>query len=305
LVGLTTSDDAAVYKITEELAVIQTVDFFTPVVDNPCDYGAIAAANALSDIYAMGGEVAVALNICAFPAKLPITIINDILKGGSDKVKEAGGVLAGGHTICDNEPKYGLSVMGFVHPARIFTKAGARPGDILVLTKPLGTGIITTAAKADRADPLHAAKAVDCMKLLNKDASAIFQETGIHACTDITGFALLGHSYEMAEKSGVRLHFAFHTLPFLEGAVRYAGESLFPGGSFRNKDFYKDKITFSTGISDDMQMLLFTPETSGGLLAAISKDKMDVLENLLTAKGHFYRIVGEVTEGTGVEVTSG
>jgi len=220
LVGLEVSDDAAVYKITDEVAVIQTLDFFTPVVDDAYAYGAIAAANAMSDIYAMGGQVALALNICGFPPDLPLEIISEILRGGAEKVREAGGVLAGGHTIDDNEPKYGLAVMGLVHPRRILTKGGARPGDLLAITKPLGTGIITTAAKGDAADPAHVAGAIASMQKLNRQAVQWIQQAEVHACTDITGFGLLGHGYEMAEKSGVRLHFRIDRLSFLEGSIR-------------------------------------------------------------------------------------
>jgi len=303
LVGLEVSDDAAVYKINDEIAVIQTLDFFTPVVDDAYDYGAIAAANAMSDVYAMGGEVALALNICGFPPNLPPEIVSDILRGGAEKVREAGGVLAGGHTIDDNEPKYGLAVMGLIHPDRILTKAGARPGDALVLTKPLGVGIITTAAKGDAADPAHVAAAVTSMKKLNRQAVRLIQQVGVHACTDITGFALLGHGYEMAEKGGVRLRFYVNQLPFLDGAARYADEWLFPGGACRNQQCYERHVEFAPDIPDEMRQLLFTPETSGGLLVAVPPDKVETIEALFADSGHPCWIAGEVTAGQGIQVS--
>lgn len=303
LVGLEISDDAAVYKISDEVAVIQTLDFFTPVVDDPYDYGAIAAANAMSDVYAMGGEVALAMNICGFPPTLPPEIISEILRGGAEKVRQAGGVLAGGHTIDDNEPKYGLAVMGLIHPNRILTKAGAQPGDVLALTKPLGVGIITTAAKGGVADPAHVSAAVESMKKLNRRAAQLVQQVGVHASTDITGFALLGHGHEMAEKSGVRLHFYVNQIPFLDGATRYAGEWLFPGGTCRNQQFYERCIEFASDVQDETRQLLFTPETSGGLLVAVPPDKSEVMAALFANEGHPYWVIGKVTEGLGVQVT--
>lgn len=302
LVGLEISDDAAVYKINDEVAVIQTLDFFPPVVDAPYDYGAIAAANAMSDVYAMGGEVVLALNICGFPPDLPPDIVTEILRGGAEKVAEAGGVLAGGHTLDDKEPKYGLAVMGFVHPDRVLTKAGARPGDVLILTKPLGVGIITTALKGQVADPTHVAAAVESMKRLNRDAARLIQQVGVHACTDITGFALLGHGYEMAEKSGVRLRFYVNKLPFLDGAIQYAEGWLFPGGTCNNERAYEHAVRFEPGISEEMQQLLYTPETSGGLLIAVPSEKLKALTALFDGEGHPYWVVGEVVEGEGIEV---
>ena len=302
LVGLRVSDDAAVYKITDDVAVIQTLDFFTPVVDDPYDYGAIAAANAMSDVYAMGGEVALALNICCFPPKLPEEIIAEILRGGAEKVLEAGGALAGGHTVDDNEPKYGLAVMGLVHPGRILTKGGAQPGDILALTKPLGVGIITTAAKGDAADPAHLPAAVASMKRLNREAARLAQQAGVHACTDITGFALLGHSHEMADRSGTRLRFHFDRLAFLDGAIRYADEWLFPAGTRRNEGCFGRHVTFASDIPDEMRQLLFTPETSGGLLLAVSPGNADALAAAFAAAGEPLWIVGEVLQGEGIEV---
>ena len=302
LVGLEVSDDAAVYKINDEVAVIQTLDFFPPVVDDPYDYGAIAAANAMSDVYAMGGEVVLALNICGFPPDLPSEIVTEILRGGAEKVAEAGGIVAGGHTLDAKEPTYGLSVMGVVHPDRIATKSGAKPGDVLILTKPLGVGIITTALKGQVADPAHVEAAVESMKRLSRDAARLSQQVGVHACTDITGFALLGHGYEMAEKSGVRLRFYLRQLPFLEGAQQYADDWLFPGGTCNNERAYEHVVRFEPGISEEMQQLLYTPETSGGLLIAVPSGKLEELTALFDTEGQEHWTIGEVVEGEGIEV---
>ena len=304
LVGLEVSDDAAIYKISEDIAAIQTVDFFTPVVDDAYTYGAIAAANAMSDVYAMGGRVVLALNICGFPPDLPVEVISEILRGGAEKVREAGGVLAGGHTIDDKEPKYGLAVMGLVHPRRILTKGGARPGDLLALTKPLGTGIITTAAKGDAADPAHVAEAAASMQKLNRRAAELVQQAEIHACTDITGFGLLGHGYEMAEKSGMRLRFCADKLPFLEGSVGYAKEWLFPGGACRNQQCYEAHVEFEPAITPEMRQLLFTPETSGGLLVAFPPGSLQKLTTLFGGAGEMFRVIGEVEEGEGIHVVA-
>ncbi len=302
LVGLSVSDDAAVYKLSDEVAVIQTLDFFTPVVDDPYDYGAIAAANAMSDVYAMGGEVVLALNICGFPPDLPPEVITEILRGGAEKVAEAGGVLAGGHTVDDEEPKYGLSVMGLVHPDQVWTKGAAQPGDVLVLTKPLGVGLITTVLKAEAAAPEHIAGAVESMKKLNQEAAQLIRQVGVRAVTDVTGFALLGHGYEMAEKSGARLRFELDQIPFLDGAREYADMWLFPGGTCDNERAYEHAVTFAEGIEEEMQQLLYTPETSGGLLVAVPPRKVDRLLRLFKEVGHPCWVVGEVVAGAGVEV---
>jgi selenide,water dikinase len=303
LVGLETGDDAAVYQVSDKLAIIQTIDFFTPVVDDPYEFGAIAAANAMSDVYAMGGEVVLALNVAAFPPSMPAEIISEILRGGAEKVAEAGGVIAGGHTLDDDEPKYGLSVMGFVHPQEIATKVGARPGDVLFLTKPLGVGIITTAAKGGVAEPAHLRGAVEQMLMLNRKAAQLMQQVDFHAVTDITGFALIGHSYEVAELSDVTLRFHIDKLPFLAGANKYAADWLFPGGSSCNKDAYESQVSFASGTPDEIQMLLYTPETSGGLLICVPPDQADQLADLFLSEGQQYWIVGEAVEGPpGIEV---
>jgi selenide,water dikinase len=304
LVGLEVSDDAAVYRVGDEVAVIQTVDFFTPIVDDAYDFGAIAAANAMSDVYAMGGEVALALNICGFPPELPSEIVSEILRGGAEKIAEAGGVLAGGHTIDAKEPTYGLAVMGLIHPDHVWTKGGAQPGDALVLTKPLGVGVITTALKGGVADPAHVAEAVASMQRLNREAARLIGQVGANACTDVTGFALLGHACEMAQKGGARLHFYFDELPFVAGAVGYADDNLFPGGSCNNQRAYEACVDFAPSLSEEMHLLLFTPETSGGLLAAIPSEKLDALLALFADAEHPCWVVGEVLEGAGIEVVA-
>jgi selenide,water dikinase len=304
LVGLEVSDDAAVYKLNDEMAAIHTLDFFPPVVDDPYDYGAIAAANSMSDVYAMGGEVVLALNICGFPGGMSPEIIAEILRGGAEKVAEAGGVLAGGHTTEDREPKYGLAVMGLIHPDRVLSKAGARPGDILILTKPLGVGIITTALKGEVAESAHVEAAVESMKRLNRQAAQLIQSVGVHACTDVTGFGILGHAHEMAQKSGVRIRFQASQLPFLDGAAGYADDWLFPGGTHNNKRYYAQYVTWTERISEEMQLLLYTPETSGGLLVAVPPERVDELTARFAKADHPCWVVGEVVEGDGVEVAA-
>lgn len=301
LIGLSSPDDAAVYQVSEDLALIFTTDFFTPVVDDPYTYGAVAAANAMSDVYAMGGQVVLALSIAAFPPKLPAAVIGEILRGAAEKVAEAGGVIVGGHTIDDDEPKYGLAVMGTVHPDRVGKKGGARPGDILLLTKPLGVGMITTAAKGDAAAPAHLEGAIQAMMELNRRAAGLAQQVSFHAMTDITGFALLGHGYEMASQSGARLRFFFERLPFLPGAQDYAEQWLFPGGACNNQRTFEAHISFD-GLAEEMQMLLFTPETSGGLLIALPPAEAGRLETLCREAGQPVWRVGEAVVGTGIEV---
>jgi len=301
LVGLSSPDDAAVYRIDDDLALIFTTDFFTPVVDDPYTYGAVAAANAMSDVYAMGGQVVLALGIAAFPPNLPAEAVSEILRGAAEKVAEAGGVIAGGHTIDDDEPKFGLAVMGTVHPSRVGMKGGAQAGDQLLLTKPLGVGIITTAAKGDAADLAHVEAAIESMLQLNRKAAELAQQVGFHAMTDITGFALLGHGYEMAAPSKVRFRFHFDQLPFLAGSKAYAGLNLFPGGACNNQRAYEANVSFN-GLSEEMQLLLFTPETSGGLLIALPPAEADRLEALCQEAGQAVWRVGEVVEGEGIEV---
>jgi len=305
LVGLgAVWDDAAVYRLSDELALIATLDFFTPIVDDPYQYGAIAATNALSDVYAMGGQFALALNISCLSECLPPEIIAEILRGGADKVAEAGGVLVGGHSIDDKEPKYGLVALGFVHPDRVLTKAGAQPGDTLVLTKPLGVGIVTTASKADQTKPGHIEAAIASMLKLNRAAAELLQQGTTHACTDVTGFALLGHACEMAEQSGVQLRIHAGQIPFVPGAEEYADMWLFPAGTARNQDGFRDRVQFTSGVAEEIQHLLYTPETSGGLLAAIPPDRVDGLKAAFAQANEPLWVIGEVVTGAGIEVSA-
>jgi len=296
-------DDAAVYKLTDELALVATLDFFTPIVDDPYQFGAIAAANAFSDVYAMGGQVVLALNISCLSECLPPEIIAEILRGGADKVAEAGGVLVGGHSIDDKEPKYGLVALGFVHPDRVLTKAGAQPGDALVLTKPLGVGIVTTVLKAGQAKPAHVDASVASMLKLNRVAAELLQQGTTHACTDVTGFALLGHAWEMAEPSGVQLRICAGKIPFVPGAADYADMWLFPAGTANNQHAYRDHVGFDPDVPEEIQQLLYTPETSGGLLAAIPPEELDALKARFAAANEPLWVIGEVVTGTGIEVS--
>ena len=300
LVGLAVSDDAAVYRISDDLAIIQTVDFFTPVVDDPYTYGAIAAVNAMSDVYAMGGQVTLALNIACFPSNMPPDMISAILKGGADKVREAGGVVAGGHTVDDPEPKFGMAVMGTVDPRRMTTKGGALPGDMLLLTKPLGVGIITTAAKGDAAQPEHLEAAISSMLQSNRIGAELASHIEIHAMTDITGFALLGHASEMAEHSAVRLRVDSAHIPLLPGARDYAQRELFPGGTKRNSDYYGQAVRVSAGVPSDLVRLMYTPETSGGLLVAVAPAVLHDAQAFLTEHLQQAWVIGQVERGRGI-----
>ena len=302
LVGLGDPDDAAVWKLDEERALVVTTDFFTPVVDNPYDYGAIAAANALSDVYAMGAQPFLALNIAALPPDLPVEINAEILRGGAEKVRQAGVALAGGHTIQDKEPKYGLVVLGFVDPQKMITKKGARPGDRLVLSKPLGFGTITTALKRDLVDPEDLNEAVDWMKRLNRDAGLLAREAGVRGGTDITGFSLLGHALEMAHASGVGLRFSFEKIPFTRGAKRYAEEWVFPGGSSDNRLYYGPQVQFSASIPEHFQMLLFDAQTSGGLLLAVPPERLVEMQARAADISQPLWEIGEVIVGQDIEV---
>jgi selenide,water dikinase len=304
LVGLGDPDDAAVWQLDGQRALVVTTDFFTPVVDDPYDYGAIAAANALSDVYAMGGTPFLALNIAAIPPSLPVEITAAILRGGADKVREAGAVLAGGHSIQDQEPKYGLVVLGFVHPQHVITKRNAMPGDILLLSKPLGFGVVTTALKRDLADPLHLAETVSWMKRLNKDASELALAAGVRSGTDVTGFSLLGHGMEIANASKVALRIILSQVPFVAGARDYAAERIFPGGSFDNRQYFESQVRFSPGIEEIDRMLLFDAQTSGGLLFCVPPDRLDsLLESARRLAQPFWQI-GDVVSGQGIDVVA-
>ncbi|GAB4493430.1 MAG: selenide, water dikinase SelD [Anaerolineales bacterium] len=302
LVGLDGPDDAAVWRLDEERALVVTTDFFTPVVDTPYEYGAIAAANSLSDIYAMGGQPFLALNIAALPPDLPPEISSEILRGGAEKCREAGVVVAGGHTVQDKEPKFGLVALGFVHPQKMMTKGGAKPGDALVLTKPLGFGVTTTALKRGLAAPEDVREVIGWMSRLNAKAGQLATEFGIRAGTDITGFSLLGHGWEMANASGVRFRLEFDHIPFISCARKYAEQWTFPGGSSDNRLFYGQHIRFDDKISEMDQMLLFDAQTSGGLLLSIPAEKIPVFEKRATAFGQPVWTIGRVEEGEGIEV---
>jgi selenide,water dikinase len=302
LVGLGDPDDAAVWRLDDQRALVATTDFFTPVVDNAYDYGAIAAANALSDIYAMGGKPFLGLNVLAIPPDLPAEIGGEILRGGAEKSREAGIVLAGGHTVQDQEPKYGLIVLGFVDPQRMITKSGARPGEILVLSKPLGFGTTTTALKQQVADPTDVSEAVGWMKVLNKLAGELALEVGVRGGTDVTGFSLLGHGVEMAQASGVGLRLEFDKIPFIRGARRYAEEFIFPGGTSDNRLYFSKHVRFSEEIDEASQMLLFDAQTSGGLLLSVNPDRLEAMLARAAEVGQMLWPVGEVVEGQGIQV---
>lgn len=286
LVGLETSDDAAVYKINENIALIHTVDFFTPVVDDPYTFGQIAACNALSDIYAMGGKPLLALNIVGIPEELAEDILPKILMGGFDKVKESGAVVGGGHTIKNPEPIYGLSVLGEINPNKIITNAGAKPGDVLILTKPLGTGIAATAHKADILDDELYKIMVKVMSTLNKGASEAAVLCGVSGMTDITGFGLMGHANEMAQASNVSLRIKAEKIPFLPGIEKLAAMGLLPGGLYKNKEHIMGKVNIQSAIPEYIADIVFDPQTSGGLLISIAEEKASELLEMLKTQGY-------------------
>ena len=297
VVGLETSDDAAIYKINEDIAIIQCLDFFTPIVDDPYTYGQIAAANALSDIYAMGGEPKLAMNIVCFPDCLEPEVLAEILKGGQSKVEEAGALLVGGHSVADDEPKYGLSVTGFIHPDKILTNKGAKPGDVLILTKPLGSGIINTAIKGDIADEISYKEAVKTMTTLNKYAKdAVERVKGVNALTDITGFGLLGHALEMAKASNVTFRIFYKSIPIITNTMEYAKMGLVPAGAYSNKDYVSNRVYFKEDIPTVIKDILFDPQTSGGLLISIPKEKSQELLNELKDSPTGYAVIGKVEE---------
>ena len=276
LVGFDKSDDASVYKVSDDLALVQTVDFFPPIADDPYLFGQIAATNALSDVYAMGGEPKLCLNIMAIPESMPKEAVHQLLRGGYDKVYEAGALITGGHSILDEEPKYGLAVTGFVHPDKILTNSGARPGDVLLLTKPLGIGVLTTAAKADMASPAAVALAQQLMTTLNKSARDAMVQYRVHACTDVTGFGLLGHACEMAQGSGVELELRVEDIDLIPEAVELARIGMLPAGMYRNRAFAEGEV--DAGVTElCKQDLLYDPQTAGGLLMAVDPADADAL----------------------------
>ena len=298
MVGVETADDAAVYRVSDEVALIQTVDFFPPMVDDPFTFGQIAAANALSDVYAMGGEPRLALNVVAFPNCLGAEVLGEILAGGASKVKEAGAVLAGGHSINDEEPKYGLCVSGFVKPDRIWKNGGARTGDVLLLTKPLGVGLINTAVKAGMASEEAERKAVESMSCLNKLAMEVLREVEVHSCTDVTGFGLTGHALETARASGKSLVIQTDKLEVLPDALFYASMGLVPEGTYRNKAFNKKDVRLEEQVDEAMEDLVFDPQTSGGLLVSLKREDAENVLVRLAEAGYPLKagIVGAVTD---------
>lgn len=303
MVGLDGPDDAAVWKLDEERALVVTTDFFTPVVDTPYEYGAIAAANSLSDIYAMGGVPFLALNIAALPPDLPVEISSEILRGGAEKCKQAGVVVAGGHTVQDKEPKFGLVALGFVHPKKMLTKSGVRPGDVLVLTKPLGFGVTTTAIKRGLADEADVLEVTGWMSRLNQLAGQLATEFNLRGGTDITGFGLLGHGLELAQASGVGMRLRFSRLPFISCARKFAEAWAFPGGTSDNRAFYGARVHFDAQLSELEQMLAFDAQTSGGLLLAVPAEKLAEFEQRARELSQPIWVVGEALHGEAIEVT--
>jgi selenide,water dikinase len=301
-VGLDIADDAAIYQVAEDMAIVITLDFFTPIVDDPFAYGAIAAANSLSDIYAMGARPLLALNVAALPKKLPIEVGAEIIRGGASKAREAGIPIAGGHTIQDEEPKYGLVAIGAVHPDRIIRKSGGRPGDVLLLSKRLGAGVITTGLMRDTATPEEIATVTEGMLTLNRAASELARAHNIHAMTDVTGFGLLGHSWEIAEQSGVGLVIDYKTLPWYPGAKRLGEDWTYPGGAFDNKLFYGPHVSFPPVMEEWEQVLCFGPETSGGLLMAFDPQDAERALQDARAQGVDLWPIGRVVAGDSIQV---
>ena len=295
LVGTKTSDDAAVYKLTDDLAVVLTVDFFPPIVDDPFIFGQIAAANSLSDIYAMGAKPIAALNIVGFPSDIDMSILAEILKGGASKALEADIVIAGGHSVVDAEPKYGLSVTGIVNPGSQTTNSNSKPGDLLVLTKPIGTGVITTAGKQEKVDADVLGNAVEIMATLNKTASEAMIAVGANACSDVTGFGLLGHLREMMEGSGTRARIYRSKIPVIEGTESLLEQGIAPGGTMRNLEYINASVLWDKEILENDKILLCDAQTSGGLLISIDANKVDQLQKTLSEAGTLSnQIIGEV-----------
>jgi selenide,water dikinase len=298
LVGIENLDDAGVYRLTDDIALVQTIDFFTPIVDDPFSFGQIAAANALSDVYAMGGKPLTAMNVVAFPIKkMEGSILKEILKGGYSKVQESGALSVGGHSIDDADIKYGLSVTGVVHPNRILTNAHARPGDRLILTKPLGTGIIATALKDGIASQEAITKITKSMVTLNRAASEVMVEVGVNACTDITGFGLLGHALEMAMASDVGIIIQSQSVPIFPEAEDYASRGMVPGGTGRNRDFSSCRLEIPGPVPNGRMDILYDPQTSGGLLISLEGERVELFLEQLHGKGvRWATIIGEVVE---------
>jgi selenide, water dikinase len=297
IIGMDRPDDAGVYRVSDNLALIQTLDFFTPVVDDPYSFGQIAAANSLSDVYAMGGEPKLAMNIICFPVgTMDVSVLEEVLKGGSDKMREAGVLLVGGHSVEDAEIKYGLSVTGFVHPDKVLRNTGAKPGDVLVLTKPIGTGIIATAIKASVAGSETIEHVIKLMSELNRKPAEIMKKYNVHACTDVTGFGLIGHAAEIIEATGSGIILHADKIPVMQEALEFASMGFIPAGAYRNRDF-RIAIIENQGIDDDRLMCLFDPQTSGGLLIALPFFEADALVKELKESGiGCATIIGEIID---------
>ena len=302
LVGLSPADDAAVYKLDDERALVFTVDFFPPVVDDPRDFGAIAAANALNDVFAMGGSPLLALSVAAFPEELPTSVLAEVLAGADETVRAAGALLAGGHTIRDSEPKYGLAVVGTVHPDGVWAKSSAVPGDALFLTKPLGTGLVLHGAKRGLVGEAELAEAVRWMRMLNRDAAEAVRPFTPSAVTDVTGFGLLGHAHETASRSGVRIVLDAGALTALPGALEVVRAAEVTGGDRRNREFAGEHVDVAEGVAEDVVALAWDPQTSGGLLVSLPKERGAVLQATFDAAGLFLARIGTVEEGSGVEL---
>ena len=297
IVGSATGDDAAVYKMSESQALVVTVDFFPPIVDDPWFYGAISAANSISDIYAMGGKPFLALNIACFPSDLPIEILSEIQKGGQEKAAEAGVIIVGGHTINDEEPKYGMAVIGSLEPGKEVTKSGSKVGDKLILTKPIGTGLITTGGKQNVVNKRTMDKALESMSLLNKDASEAMMDVGVNSCTDITGFGLLGHMKDMMTSSGVAANIYSSKVPILDGSLELAKSNIFPDGTNRNIDYVADLVSWDPSLEDHMKLILCDPQTSGGLLISVDESKLELLIGQLGKSGNnISSVIGDVVD---------
>lgn len=297
MVNIETHDDAGVYKVRDDYALIQTTDFFPPVCSDAYDFGQIAAANALSDVYAMGGQVLTALNLMMFPTDLSLDILKEILKGGQDKVVESGGVIAGGHTIADETPKYGLAVTGWVHPDNLTTNAGAQPGDVMILTKPIGTGVIISARRVDLCDEATYQAAINNMKLLNKEAAGIMNKYGVKCATDITGFGLLGHMMKMASASNVSITLNAASVSSLPRVMEFIEMGCIPGAAFRNLEYIENSVRFDANIDYNTKMFLVDAQTSGGLLMCVKPENSEVvLEELKSAGYPASSVVGEVKE---------
>lgn len=294
LVGFNKADDAGVFRINDSTALVQTVDFFPPIVDDPYHFGRIAAANALSDVYAMGGKPVTALSIVGFPMNLPSWVLTEMLRGGNEKIEEAGAVVVGGHSIKDKELKYGVSVTGLIHPDKIITNSSAKAGDWLYLTKPLGTGIITTAIKNDAAKPDLIELVIEQMTQLNKAPAEVMVKHNVNSATDITGFGLLGHAYEMAAGSDVSIKIFSSELPLLPQAMELAKKGMIPGGAAANREYLEGKIKFHNKIDENLEHVLFDPQTSGGLFIAMPESHADAFEKEMTDKKIFFKKIGQV-----------